>query len=301
MTLELPDVTLVAVETMSHDLMQIALEDCVAKANFGGIIIYSDQPDRFNLPGAVFHTVPHWPSKNEEGAFYYGEAAQAITTSHALMIEWDAGIRDVGMWRDEFLQYDYIGAPWPQQWAVVDHMNVGNGGFMLMSKRLSDVIYAHRERLRVHYDFHISREHRRRYEQLNPAIRWAPESVAADFAFELGTPEQRSKPSFGYHDAFNWPIALSREEVIRRVRLAMQDDYIVENTAKLTLISRQWPWVGQAIGTDFGRCLGRFVGARRTTRTRDFKHYPAHPQLMYPYPHIEGTAARKEREIMGFS
>ena len=64
MTLELPNVTLVAVETMSHDLMQIALEDCVAKVNFGGgIVIYTDQPSRFDIPGSDIHTVPHWPSK----------------------------------------------------------------------------------------------------------------------------------------------------------------------------------------------------------------------------------------------
>ena len=226
------------------------------------------------------------------------------------MIEWDAGIRDVSMWRDEFLQYDYIGAPWPHQVVgarAADGMLVGNGGFMLISKRLSNIVYTNRNRLRVHADFSLSRDHRRSYEQIDPAIRWAPTEVAADFAFELGTPMQRDKPSFGYHDVFNWPIALPREEVIRRVRLAMKDDYIVENTAKLTLMSRQWPWVHQEIGPEFSQCLGRFVGAPRSTRTRGeaLKHYPARGagvhRSMYPNlyePSLEGTAARKERELM---
>lgn len=261
--LALPNVTLVAVGTMLHELLRITISDCVARVSFGDLVIYSDRADLINVPGARQIAAPCGTDKKDVMEFYYGEAAQAITTSHALMIEWDAGIRDVGMWRDEFLQYDYIGAPWPLEylevWGGDPECNVGNGGFTLLSKKLSDLIYTHRAALPVSSDVHPSRDHRRAYEQLDSSIRWAPRSVAADFAFEHGTPGERDCPSFGYHDVFNWPLALDREEVLRRVRLIMQDDYVVR-TNKLIWLDHHWPWVRQELGPDFELALTRHKG-----------------------------------------
>src|SRR5450631_1420841 len=85
-----------------------------------------------------------------------------IHTSHALVTQWDGFAVNASAWQDEFLQYDYIGAPWP-------HMPraeaVGNGGFSLRSARLlralldSDIIISHPE------DLCICRTNRTRLEQ----------------------------------------------------------------------------------------------------------------------------------------
>ena len=42
----------------------------------------------------------------------------------------DGMIQNRSAWKDEFLSYDYVGAPWD------DYTNGGNGGFSLRSKRL---------------------------------------------------------------------------------------------------------------------------------------------------------------------
>lgn len=272
--LNLPDVTLIMVETKVHDLARVALDDALARVNFGGALVYTDRPELFEYP-AVRRVppkwteqsdyslvkvepavrviqVPDWPDKLKAEAFYYMESQQAATTSHALMYQWDAGVRDVNCWTDDFLAYDYIGAPWPGkrggQWTPKPGFTVGNGGFTLMSKRLSDFLYANRERLRVQTDMDLS--YRAREECERAGMKWAPEDVAYRFAFEHGDNAQRYTPSFGYHDVFNWHLALPQAEVIRRARLMMENPY-VRQTTKLSSLNNACPYVQQAIGIEY--------------------------------------------------
>ncbi len=247
--LDLPNVTLIAVETRTHELMRRTLADAVSKINFGGVAIFSDQPQLIPIPNAQYHTVPNWSNKEQQGCFYYQEAAQAAKTSHALMIEWDGGIRDVGMWRDEFLTYDCIGAPW--NWVKPNdfpQFSVGNGGFMLISKRLADAVYAQRERLRISTDVHLCRRNRMFFEQ-SIGAKWAPEYIGFQFSFEhprSGSTRRLAAPSFGYHDVFNWPLALSPDEVTRRARLIQENTY-AKRTSKLNTLCREWPEVAQSL------------------------------------------------------
>jgi hypothetical protein len=67
-----------------------------------------------------------------------------IDTDYVLTIQYDGFIINPDAWRDEFLDYDYIGAPWP--WKTDgfvtpfgEHISVGNGGFSLRSKKLLEV------------------------------------------------------------------------------------------------------------------------------------------------------------------
>jgi hypothetical protein len=247
--LDLPDVTLIAVETQEHELARITLNDSVSKVNFGEVIVYSDQPKKIEVPGARYIEVPNWPDKFQQGEFYYSVAAQEAKTSHVLMIEWDAGIRDVSAWRDEFLSYDYIGAPWVWAKTNIREHSVGNGGFALMSKKLADAVYAKLPAWHIATDMHLSRDHRTDFERLIGA-KWAPEEVGFQFAYEHGyEPRQASATTFGYHDIFNWPLTMDESEVLRRVRLVMASDYIPYKTPKLSLLAREYPWVRDAIGT----------------------------------------------------
>lgn len=264
--LKLPDVTLVMVETMVHDLAAVALDDALERVHFGGAIVYTDRPETFGdftaihagVPEVRVIKVPNWPDKLKAEAFYYMEAQQAITTSHALMYQWDAGVRDVKCWDPAFLAYDYIGAPWPGkrggQWTPKPGFTVGNGGFTLMSKRLCDYVFAHRAALQIQTDMDMS--YRAREELERNGMKWAPEDVAYRFAFEHGDDTQRHTPSFGYHDVFNWHLALPREEVIRRARMMLANDY-VRKTSKLAALNNACPYVQQTIGIDYIHATNR--------------------------------------------
>src|ERR1039458_8310743 len=93
--LDLSRVTLLFVETRAHAVTKRVIDDCLLKANFGDVLIYTDKPDLIPVGGARYEIVPDFPDKKEAGRFYYGEAMAKVETDFALMLEWDAGICDL--------------------------------------------------------------------------------------------------------------------------------------------------------------------------------------------------------------
>jgi len=68
--------------------------------------------------------------------FLFTELYKYIDTEFVLIVHWDGFILNKDAWNEDFLNYDYIGAPW---W-LNDDFNVGNGGFSLRSKKLIEFI-----------------------------------------------------------------------------------------------------------------------------------------------------------------
>lgn len=62
--------------------------------------------------------------------FVLSELDRHIDTEFCVLVQRDGYGLNRHLWRDEFLEYDYIGAPWTKE----GH-SVGNGGFSLRSKR----------------------------------------------------------------------------------------------------------------------------------------------------------------------
>jgi hypothetical protein len=71
------------------------------------------------------------------GRFCVEQLANHVSTSHCLCVQLDGFVVNPALWDDEFLRFDYIGAPWRSRpdrpfpapaW-------VGNGGFSLRSRR----------------------------------------------------------------------------------------------------------------------------------------------------------------------
>lgn len=206
--LQLPDVTLVGVETAYYDLTKMALEDCLEKADFGDAIVVSDEP--IEVPGVAHHYCKSGGVETASAVLWY-VVPPLIKTSHFLICHWDAGIIDPNLWRPEFLDYDYIGAKW---WYGDAH-NVGNGGFSLRSSRLSQHVANSMLEFNSREDDILCRKHRAGLENLG--FSWAPDLVAERFAFER---MPRVVPSFGFHGLFNWPLVYSEEEIERRLAKA---------------------------------------------------------------------------------
>ena len=139
MKLQLPYVTLVCIDTICHELAALAVSDCADKVDFGGIHIYTDDAGKWGDCCATNWYKCEDRTLNEVAKTMWYEVPKHIETSHTLFVHWDSGIDDPSMWTDEFLQYDYIGAPWG--WHA-DGRNVGNGGFSLRSSRLIQFIKA---------------------------------------------------------------------------------------------------------------------------------------------------------------
>jgi hypothetical protein len=244
--ISLPDVTLVIPTTRAHELARITANDLVSKVAFGDVLIYTDDCERIAVPGARYVKVDDWPTKDASSLFYYTEAALGITTSHALLLEWDAGACNPAMWRDEFLQYDYIGAPWHSNMCMrTPDLTVGNGGFALVTKRMIE--FCHAKQFPIYSDMNISRRYRREIE--NGGFKWAPENVALDFAYEGWTAHGPVIPktppsSFGYHCVTNWPAILTRDDLIARAKILSNGTHGRE---KVRLLVRAAPWIEQEL------------------------------------------------------
>lgn len=212
--LELPNVTLVAVNTVCHQLSDMAVAECISKVNFGDIKVFTN---RNGILGSI--EIPSFANLQEAGEFTVYELPKFIKTSHALFIHWDSWIIDTAMWSDSFLKYDYIGAPW---W-YTDGYNVGNSGFCLRSKALLDFMANNRDTfpLQMPEDFCLCRQ----YRKMLPQFTWAPESVASNFSFER-TRQSIDSKHFGFHGMFNWPFVLPPDRLAERMAIARNDPYV---------------------------------------------------------------------------
>lgn len=163
MKLELPDVTLVLIDTTPKQLPVVrALRACRDAATFGGEFI---------------KTVPIGTisSLDDYSEFCIRELYKHIKTSHCLVVQADGYILNPSAWNPEFLKYDYIGAPW------LPSGTVGNGGFSLRSGKLLWCCSTINDNPHPEDNF-ICVRHRKTLEQMG--CRFAPPEVASSFAFE---------------------------------------------------------------------------------------------------------------------
>jgi hypothetical protein len=113
-----------------------------------------------------------------------------------LVVQWDGFILDASCWQDRFLEFDYIGATWPQ---FRDEHDVGNGGFSLRSRRLLEACRDPFISSAGIEDVTICRTYRAWLEREH-GIRFAPREIAESFAYEREPPQG---PTFGFHGVFN--------------------------------------------------------------------------------------------------
>jgi len=198
--LNLPNVTLVCVYTVAHDLHRLAIEDCLRRVRFGDVLVKSDL------------------TSEEYAHFFHYQMPKLIKTTHVLSIQWDSWITNPSAWTDEFLDYDYIGAPW---W-YNDDCNVGNSGFCLRSKRLIEFIADHPDKFPIGRpeDHTLCRIYGPKLKELG--FRFAPSALAQRFSFEcVIDPTIRS---FGFHAMRNFPYVLDEAGLARRE--ALFDEYV---------------------------------------------------------------------------
>jgi len=225
--LKLPDVTLVLIETREHDLAQLAIEDCERHVEFGDVLVFTDRPAQFMRADRRVLHVPDWPNKLGWSRHFWQDVAPHMRTSHALCIQWDSWVVAPDMWRDEFLEYDFIGAPWWYR----DGLNVGNGGFCLRSTRLMRFLRKHRAQFPCITDLDDDLLCRKYRPTLQSAgFEWAPEGLALDFSFECVRPDPSAR-HFGFHAAYNFDYGCEHddERLLRRAELLAHSHYATQS------------------------------------------------------------------------
>jgi hypothetical protein len=104
-----------------------------------------------------------------------------------------------------FLNYDYIGAPWPHH----QEFNVGNGGFSMRSAKLVNAVqnFILPDDLNSAEDLVICRYLRARLED-KIGLKFASKSMAEKFSYEM---YPVSHKTFGFHGLFNLPSIMGED------------------------------------------------------------------------------------------
>lgn len=197
---------LCAVTGVAQDETIVALRECTRQVAFGDAVLLSQ-----SKPIAAGNDTFRWQeiaaieSREAYSRFICGQLAQYCTRSYVLLVQWDGFIIDPLQWDDGFLDYDYIGAPWPQ---FDDDRRVGNGGFSLRSRRLLEIVSANFEPAHPE-DVAICRDWRGRLEE-DYGIKFAPETIAGRFARER---HEGGEPTFGFHGLFLFPEVLPTDRM----------------------------------------------------------------------------------------
>ncbi|MBU6259637.1 MAG: hypothetical protein KGL18_04005 [Burkholderiales bacterium] len=216
MRLQLPQITLVAIDTRAPALAAQALRRSMAQADFGRVLLFAGAAA---APGDGIETVTIAPLRSgaDYSRFVLRELPDHVQTSHVLVTQWDGFVVDAAAWSDEFLAWDYIGAVWPEQPASI---SVGNGGFSLRSQRL---LAAGRDPRLVdlHPEDQVLCRERRDFLQREHGLRWAPPALARRFAFENEAPRGAT---FGFHGPYNLPRFVD-EATLEQWLDALPDDF----------------------------------------------------------------------------
>lgn len=144
MVKNLPDVTLLAISSDRVQSNIDALVRCMGLMNFGAVKFLSHvKPD--NLPdGIQFEESMHLKSIKDFDYYAFRCLGKHVQTSHCLMVQDHAFILHPEIWKDDWLQFDFCGALWPERPEFISQstgtlVRLGNGGFSLRSKRIMDL------------------------------------------------------------------------------------------------------------------------------------------------------------------
>ncbi len=228
--LKLPKVTICAMTSVDIYETIKAMKYSMRDIEFGDAVLITDKKTLF-LPGNIRYS--HTDKLDNIDKFNYKmvyELKDHIKTEFCLVVHADGFVIHPEKWRDEFLDYDYIGSPWPypkNNYAYRDSRGnicrVGNS-VSIRSKRLLEFPSKHNlkwERVDDGFyneDIFICCHSKNAMEE--EGIKWAPFELAINFGREHPLPENKGVEPFIFHkwwgENSNYPHFYSPKKRFKR-------------------------------------------------------------------------------------
>lgn len=191
--LQLPDVTLIALTSLDFEGHKRAIDKSSEGIEWGATKLIWDESIK---------SIDDWNYK------IIFELWKYVDTAYVMLIHADGYVTDPKQWTDEYLEYDYIGAPWPLPTDDYSYrtprgelVRVGNS----VSLRSYDMLYA---------PFDMGLDWRPYYGNTNEdgflcvhnkdilegrGLKFAPIEIARHFSKEHIIPENAGLPTFAFH------------------------------------------------------------------------------------------------------
>ena len=191
--LKLPNISLLAIAHKKDvDQTQISMKISSENIDFGAIKLLTSAQPKIKYPDIEY--VPIKPMNLEEfNKTMIEDLHKHFETTHCLFVQADSFVVNYKLWKDEFLKYDYIGAPWSDELVINENLvlnvkknPVGNGGFSLRSRKLL------RTTAKIDYDslkFPLKSEdvvvcHYLYDKMIEEGIKFSPPKLASQFSIE---------------------------------------------------------------------------------------------------------------------
>jgi len=163
--LTLPNVTLLAVTSVEIEQHQMSLKISSQNIEFGAVKLLSSSIPKKKYSDIEYVSVMPM-DRYDQNRFMVDDLHKYFETSHCLYVEADGFVVNADLWKEEFLEFDYVGAPWPNKIQLNPNPNrvlnstfigspglpgpipvlnmkencVGSGGFSLRSRKLLKTI-----------------------------------------------------------------------------------------------------------------------------------------------------------------
>jgi hypothetical protein len=212
--IKLPELTIVSIDTdpISQSLTRAAILRTLAILEPSCVIHFGREPLGV---GETFVRINRFASIDDYSEFVFKCLWPFCATEKIMIVHWDGHPANACYWDPEFINCDYIGAPWA--WAQ-DQFRIGNGGFSIRSKRLMEL--CKNVQLRRHpeipyanaEDIVIGRIYRRTLE--DAGLSFASDELATQFSYETGPLRE---DVFGFHAPSNMPLFVSEDDLLETV------------------------------------------------------------------------------------
>lgn len=206
-------ITIVMIGKGNPNLMKFSLEKTTKAIDCEHVIVFS--PEKISNDYQHVSIVPDF-TRQDYNYFCLKNLWSFVLTDHVLVIQYDGIAVNSEYWSDEYLKYDYIGAPWPKKYSWISpEESVGNGGFSLRSRKLlyalrDDQIRSIKGTDRTENEDAVICQNFRQYLINKYQIKFAPLEVANVFSHELSN---FTGKTFGFHGCWNIPLYFNEDEV----------------------------------------------------------------------------------------
>ena len=198
----LENVTLISLTSVKIDETIRAMQYSMRRIDFNKSILFThEKPTELPTQIEYIH-VDKMNNVDDYNRIMLFELYKHIMTDYVLVIQWDGYVVNPCKWSKEFLNYDYVGAPWPAELGFRDLdgnlCQVGNG-VSLRSRRIME--YPDKNELSwkpgENEDTYLCCMHKKEIE--NAGMRIAPLEIACLFSHERPIPEIKGIKPFMFH------------------------------------------------------------------------------------------------------
>ena len=113
--IKLPDVTLLAASSIEIDHTQDSLKISSYEIEFGAIKLICSERPKIHFSEIEYIEIPKIEKIDDYNKIMINDLWKYFDTSHCLIVQSDSFVVNPNEWTNEFLKYDYIGAPWSKK------------------------------------------------------------------------------------------------------------------------------------------------------------------------------------------